>query len=317
MKRVIILLLVSLNVCAETIYITGSIESKNTQHVLMPLVPSFQGKISEMAQEGTFVEKGDFLMKVDGSSINSQIDSQIEQLEVFKATAKKDQIDLKIQLNKANISFETAKTNFKIAEIKAEVPLDFIGELAYKQNQLALKNTEKTFKKSQNDLQEVKVKINIKLHEVELGIEQKQNKLDYLEETLGRFSINAEQEGYVIYATQPWSGEKIQIGDQMNSGREVLSVSQNVDLQIVAWINAIDIPKLDNNQLVNIQFDAYLGNHYKGKIIQVASGGEDKQVWGDALYYKTLVSLIDATPKNLLIGMSALIEVTLSGDKHE
>jgi multidrug resistance efflux pump len=311
MRSILILLFLSFNLNAETIFVTGSIESKNTQHVVMPLVPSFQGKISEMAEEGSLVKKGDFLLRVDGSGIDSQIDAQVEQLAVFKATSKRDNINLKIQLNQSDIAFKRANTSLKIAQVKAEVPLNYIGELAYKQNQLILKNAEKTYEKAKNDLTESKLKIQNKKQEIKLGLFQKQKKLDYLQETLSRFSIYADQQGYVIYANKAWSGEKIQVGDQLNSGLEVLSVSEDSDLQIVAWINAIDVPKLKNEQNVTLQFDAFLGNKYQGKIIKIASGGEDKQVWGDALYYKATISILDQVPDSLMLGMSALIEVDL------
>jgi len=281
----------------------------------MPLVPSFNGKISEMATEGLEVKQGDFLLRVDGSSLDSQIETQVEQLEVFKASARKSDIDLKIQLNQAKIALEKAGVSQKIAQLKAEVPLEYIGDLAYKQNQLQLKNTEKSHKKAINDLQEVKTKIKNNQQEVALGIVQKQKKLDYLQGTLGRFTIYAQQNGYVIYSTKAWTGEKIQVGDQMNSGHLVMSVSQNQDLQIIAWINAIDVPKLRDKQKVNIQFDAFLDQTYKGEIIKIASGGEDKKIWGDGLYYKITIDIIDKTPANLLLGMSALIEVNL-GQKN-
>ena len=74
---VLLLFLANFHADAETIYITGTNESKNSQKVLMPLVPSFQGKISEMAEEGIKVEKGDFLLRIDGSSLDSQINAQI------------------------------------------------------------------------------------------------------------------------------------------------------------------------------------------------------------------------------------------------
>jgi multidrug resistance efflux pump len=281
----------------------------------MPLLPSFQGKISEMAQEGSLVSPGDFLLRIDGSSIDSQIDAQIEQLEVFKSTADKDNINLKIDLNNAQIAFERAKIRLEIAKVKSEVPLEYIGELAYKQNQLQYKNSEKTFEKSKNDLNEVHKKIINKQHEINLGLTQRQNKLDYLKETLSRFSINASQEGFIIYSNS-WRGEKIQVGDQLNSGMQVLSVSQNTDLQIIAWVNAIDIPKLKSNQDVNIQFDSFLGSSYKGEIINISSGGEDKQVWGDSLYYKCIVKISDQPPAQLMLGMSALIEVVLEENTH-
>ena len=317
MKRLLLIFLFNTDILlAESIYITGAVESQNTQHVLMPLVPSFNGKISDMVEEGSFVNKGDFLVKIDGSSVDSQIEAQIEQLNVFKATAEKKDIDLKIQLNQSLIAYERAKTAKTIAQVKSQVPLDFIGELAYKQNQLTLKNAEKSYLKASNDLTEARLKQQENKQETLLGIAQKQKKLTYLQDTIKKFSIHASQEGYVIYSTQAWSGEKIQIGDQMNSGIQILSVSESSNLQIIAWVNAIDRPKISVNTAVTIQFDAFMQQNYRGQITHIASGGEDKQIWGDALYYKTTIQILEQTTENLLIGMSALVEIE-AGEAHE
>jgi multidrug resistance efflux pump len=276
---------------------------------MMPLVPSFNGKISEMAAEGSFVKEGDFLVRIDGSTIDSQLIAQEEELITYTATAKKDAIEFKIQLNNAQIAYEVAKINYEIAEMQSETPLDFIGELKYKQNQLELKNSEKIYKKTVKDLQEQKIVIANDKKKYALGLVQKQKKLNYLQSTLEAFNITAQQEGYIVYAVHPRSGEKVQEGDQAQTGRRIMSVSQNNDMQIVATINAIDIPRLAINQKVTIKFDAFLDNSYSGKIIKISSGGSDKQVWGDALYYQATIAISDQVRDDLLIGMSAQVAI--------
>lgn len=307
----LLLLIVNFNCHAQTIYVTGELESRNTQHILMPLVPSFNGKISEMAPEGLFVKEGDFLVGIDGASLDSQLIAQEEELITYTATAKKNAVEFKIQLNSSQIAYETAKINFEIAEMQAQTPVDYIGELKYKQNQLQLKNSEKAYKKSVKDLQEQKIVISNDKKKFTLGIVQKQKKLKYLQSTLGGFNITAKQDGYIVYAAHPWTGEKIQEGDQAQTGFRLMSVSQNNDMQIVASINAIDVPRLSINQKVIIKFDAFLENSYSGKLIELSSGGSDKQVWGDALYYQATIEITDAVPEDLLIGMSAQVAINL------
>lgn len=309
--KTILLLLLSMTASADTVYITGELESKNTQHILMPLVPSFNGKISEMAAEGSYVKKGDFLVRIDGASLDSQVESQKEALESYKATAKKNAVEFEIQLNTAEINYESTKINFEIAQMQAETPLDFIGELKYKQNQLALKNSEKAYKKAIKDLEEKRTVITNSKKEVLIGIDSKQKKLEYLESTLDNFTIVAKQEGYVVYSSHPWSGEKFQEGDQSQSGFRLMSVSQNNNMQVVASINAIDIPRLSINQVAKIKFDAFLNKAYQGKIIKISSGGSDKQVWGDALYYQATIEISEQVPKDLLIGMSAQVAINI------
>jgi len=314
MKTIILLMLTSFQCLGETLYITGELESKNTQHVLMPLVPSFNGKISEMEQEGKRVKKGDLLVRIDGSNLSTQLETQIDDLETYLATAKRSEIEFQIQLNTAQINYDTAKINLEISQMQAKTPIEFIGELKFKQNQLELKNREKSYKKSINDLKEQKTVIENSKKKVILGIAQKQKKLDYLKSTLGNFTIYAEKDGYIIYSTHPWTGEKIQEGDQVQTGFNIMNVSQNNDLQIVASVNAIDIPKLAMNQSASIKFDAFLDQSYLGEIIKISSGGTDKQIWGDALYYQATIQIIGNTPDNLLLGMSAQVKINLEGD---
>ncbi|MFK8011079.1 MAG: HlyD family secretion protein [Marinicellaceae bacterium] len=311
MKIIILLTLTTFMCSAETIFITGELESKNTQRILMPLVPSFNGKISEMEQEGKRVKKGDILVRIDGANINTQLESQIDDMENFLATAKRSEIEYDIQLNTTEMNYKSSKINLEIAQMQAQIPEDFIGELQYKQNQLQLKNREKSYKKAITDLSEIKTVIENSKKKVSVGVIQKQNKLDYLKSTLENFTVTAEQEGYIIYATHSWTGEKIQEGDQIQTGMNIMNVSQNTDLQIVASVNAIDIPKLVVGQPAQITFDAYLDKTYQGKIIKISSGGSDKQIWGDGLYYQATIQIEDSPSDDLLLGMSALVTIDL------
>ena len=90
-----------------------------------------------------------------------------------------------------------------------------------------------------------------------------------------------------------------------------MNVSENDDLQIIASVNAIDIPKLSINQKAEIKFDAFLDKSYSGKITKISSGGSDKKIWGDALYYEAFIQIEDIPPDNLLLGMSAQVTIEL------
>ena len=309
MKYVLCLLLLSTAVHAREMLITGVVESSKTQSVLMPLVRSFNGKISEMAEEGSYVVEGDVLMQVDGAEVYSTIESEQESLDVFKATSKRDLINLKIEKNNAMVAYEKAKVDKKVAQVRAQVPVNFIGELEYKERQLALKQTDKALNQTQAALAEVVRKEQEKEKEIELGLEQKNKKLDYWKDRLESFSVKAQQTGYVIYGTQNWTGRKIQTGDQVQSGAEVLKVSQNGNMKIIAWINAIDIPAIQLNQTVEVAFDALPGVKTSGAIQEISAGGEDKQDWGSGLYYKVVIGLNDTDELPLLAGMSALISI--------
>ena len=289
---------------------TGVVESSQTQVVNMPQVRGWQAKISEMIDEGTFVNEGDFLLRIDGSELDNTIESKIEQLDVYRASSKRDMIQIQIDLNNANLSYEKAKVARKVAELKADIPVDFIGELEFKERQLSLKKAIKTLDESKNELAAIKQKQGEKKIEIALGTEQKEKDLAYWKNQLDSMNITANQSGYVIYASHPWTGSKYQAGDQANSGMEILKVSKKQNMKVTAWVNAIDIPNVTKGKSVDVTFDALPNAQVKGQIIDVSAGGRDKKDWGNGLYYEVNISLNDADNIPLLPGMSALIILT-------
>ena len=289
---------------------TGMVESSQTQVVNMPQVRGWQGKISEMTEEGTFVNVGDFLVSIDGSELDSTIEGKVEQLDVFKASSKRDMIQIEIDLNNANLAFEKAVVDRKVAELRANVPVDFIGELEYKERQLALKQAIKVLDEAKNELTATEQKQREKITEVELGLKQKEKDLAYWQGQLDSMNIKATQSGYVVYGSDPRTGSKYQAGDQANSGMEILRVSKKTNMQVKAWVNAIDIPKIELGKTVSVSFDAIPNTQVDGQISKVSSGGLDKKDWGDGLYYEVEIKLNSADEIPLLPGMSALITMS-------
>lgn len=309
MKKLVTFLFLTINGVTTADMYTGMVESSQTQVINMPQVRGWQAKIAEMIDEGTFVEEGDFLVRIDGSEVDSTIESKVEQLDVFKASAKRDMIQIDIDLNNANLAFEKAKVDRKVAQLKADVPVNFIGELEYKERQLTLKKSIKDLNDAENELIAIKQKKKEKQIEVELGLEQKQNELAHWQGQLEALSIKATQSGYVIYAAHPWTGSKYQVGDQANSGMEIMKVSKKQNMKVKAWVNAIDVPQISTGNPVKVTFDALPNAQVNGEITEISSGGRDKKDWGDGLYYEIEVSLNGAEGIELLPGMSALIKL--------
>ncbi len=111
----------------------------------------------------------------------------------------------------------------------------------------------------------------------------------------------------MVYGSQPRTGSKYQAGDQASSGQEILRVSKKTNMQVKAWVNAIDIPVIEIGKVVSVSFDAIPDTVVVGQISKVSAGGLDKKDWGDGLYYEVEIKLNSADEIPLLPGMSALI----------
>lgn len=307
--KILCLLIILSSQPVFAVMLTGEVESSQTQQVSMPMVRSWRAEIADMAAEGSRVEVGDFIARIDGSDLDATIEAQKESLDVYQASSKRDMIQLRIDVNNAELAYQKAKVDHKVASLKAGVPMNFIGELAYKERQLTLKQISKTLAENNKNLVALKLREKEKQQEIELGLQQKQKQLAYWQERLASLTINASQSGYVIHATHPWNGTKFQIGDQVQTGQVIIKVSKITDMQVKAWVNAIDLPKIQDNQWVEVQFDALPGIALNGQIMAISAGGHDKKNWGSGLYYEITVDLDDSDAVDLLPGMSALVYV--------
>ena len=76
----------------------------------------------------------------------------------------------------------------------------------------------------------------------------------------------------------------------------------------MAWINAIDLPRISNDRSVEIYFDALPDQQISGNLIDIPQAGENKPQWGKGLYHKAIIA-IKASQLPLLPGMSALVVI--------
>ncbi len=295
----------------EILLVTGQVESRQAQDVMMPVTTNFQGKISELADEGSWVEPGDMVVRFDGTDVDSRITSAEEDLLLFMASTKRDLIRLEIDLRQAELNEEKARVEQAIAEMLGAVPLDLIGELEYRERQLRLARAENAQKESGEQLTDARQKLTEKQTELELGTERKTQRLNKWRTMLESYTINADQAGYVIHSMHPWNGSKLQEGDQTNSGMQVASVAQNEEMEIVAWVNAVDIPHLVDDQPVTISFDAIDELELNGRISDIELAGDVKPEWGNGLYYRIVVAMPQGNAPELLSGMSVLLEIPL------
>ncbi len=303
------LLSLNVSIASDVILVTGQVESRHSQDILTPVTTNRQGKISELADEGSWVDAGDVVVQFDGSDVDSRILAAEDDLMLFKANIRRDLIRLEIAMRNADLDAEKAQVEVEIANMEAGVPLDLIGELEYRERQLRKARADNALIETRQQLSDATKALSEKQIELELGLARKTDKLDMWRNMLESYTIVAEQPGFVIHSVHPWSGSKLQEGDQAHSGMQVASVAQNTNMQVISWVNAVDIPHLADDQNVSIRFDAVEAVILQGTISEIALAGDVKPEWGDGLYYRVVIEMQGAEALELLSGMSVLVEI--------
>lgn len=297
-------------VAAETPpLITGEVFSRQAQQIIVPQATSSQVLISAMAPEGSFVEPGMVVAEFDGSEAARQLEQQRELARTEQARTDRDLARIGKELEQARYGLQQAEVDLELATLKADVPEGVIGAIEFAENQLAkeqainaLEDARRQFADSQKALRDRQEQDALDRRKLEL----QERFWAGLQEAL---VMEAEQAGYVIYGTHPWTRAKFQEGDNVRTSFKIAEVADTSDLAVKVWINGVDRPRISAGDRVRVRFDALPRQSWEGEIAAISASGSKRQEWGKADYFEGVVTLEKAGAGELLPGMSALVEV--------
>lgn len=311
-------LLVLLTVCLAApvtrayqgdLLLTGEVVSLKAQEIFVPLTTNWQAAISKMVEEGSEVDTGDVIIEFDGAAANAQLEGQREARLAELAVTDRDLARLEKELEQARYALKRAEVDLELKKLKAEVPEGLIGAIEYEENQLAWETAEKDLVEARARFADTAQSLAERRRQALLDERKTEIVESWWSEMLESLAIRAEQPGFVLYRSHPWTREKFQEGDNVMTSFHVATVADASDLAIRVWINSVDRPRIGAGARVRIVFDALPGQQIEGELHSLSDSGAKRREWGDAVYYEGTVSFDFRQVPDLLPGMSALVEV--------
>jgi HlyD family secretion protein len=110
--------------------------------------------------------------------------------------------------------------------------------------------------------------------------------------------------------TAPFDGTilkvNVQAGDTIAATTKVLTVANLKQLQVVAAVDETTIRRVTVGQNAQISFDAFPGQTFRGKVLEVPLQGA---LQGNVMVYDVPLSLTGAEALPLLVGMTANVQI--------
>jgi len=258
---------------------TGELEAKSSDKILGPSTSSlrdariYQLTIEDIIPDGTVVDSGDYIARLDKTELTNKIKDQEIDVEQGKSQFIKTQLDTTMNLRSArneliNLNFTLEEKQITLDQSKYEPPatqrqatidLDK-SKRAYEQ---AVKNYDLKFKKAKAEMSDVAA-----------DLRSDENKLSQLMKLKSQFTVLAPKSGMVNYR-RGWDGKKRGLNSQISAWDPVIATLPNLrEMNSKTYINEIDISKIQKGQKVEIGIDAFPEKHYSGSIIDVANMGE-------------------------------------------
>ncbi len=256
---------------------TGELEAKNSVKILGPTrlreFRIYQVSILDIIDEGTVVEKGDWIATLDKSEFNTKLQEEQIELEQAEALFIQSQLDTTLQMREArdeliNLAYAVEEMQIQLDQSQFEPPATI------KQAEIDLEKAKRALEQA---TQNYKIKLEqnkAKMNEVAAERRKAQNEYNSIQSLEESFRISAPEPGMLVYY-KGFDGKPIKAGSQINSWDPVVATLPDLSVMLSkTYINEVDVRKVKRGQKVEIGLDAFPDKKLKGTVIRVANVGE-------------------------------------------
>jgi HlyD family secretion protein len=277
---------------------TGELEAKNSVKITAPTqLREYRVNnltIQNIVNEGTVVEKGDWIATLDRSEFQGRIKDKEIELEKAQAAFVQTQLDTTLQMRQArdelvNLRYDVEEKKIVLEQSKFEPPATI------KQNEINVEKSERALSQALENYK-IRRQQNVeKMRTVNAELRKVQNEYNGMMELISTFSIVAPEPGMVIYR-KGWDNKPIKAGSQISTWDPVVATLPDLTTMMSkTYVNEVDVRKVKPGQQVEIGLDAYPDKKLSGKVINVANVGEQRPN-SDAKVFQVDVEIFGTDP---------------------
>ncbi|MBU1369644.1 MAG: HlyD family efflux transporter periplasmic adaptor subunit [Bacteroidetes bacterium] len=258
---------------------TGELEAKSSEKIYGPSPSSlrearlWQLKIEDIIADGSIVDSGDYVARLDRAELTNKIKDQEIDIETFQNNYTKTQLDTTMDLRAARNEL----VNLRYAMEEAQIAVDqsiYEPPATQRQVQIELDRAERSLDQAIRNYSLKYEKAVANMSEVANALRKKEGEYEKLVALNREFTITAPKAGMVVYQ-RDWDGKKRGVGSTISAWENVVATLPNLREMITkTYVNEIDISKVKTGQRVEIGVDAFPEKNYTGQVIEVANIGE-------------------------------------------
>ena len=280
--------------------VTGELQARNSVKIEAPYqilreVRMWEITIAEIVPEGTVVDSGDFVARLDGSNVENELREIETEIDISLGDIEKAKIDSSLELRAQRDNI----INLKFAVQEAEITL----EQSKYESPSVIRKAQIDLDKIKREYQQTLSNYKLKVQQAEVNIKQKYNDLnkelrqkENIQEGLRRLVIKAPAAGMVIYRKER-DGSKVTTGSMIRIFRDpvVATLPDLSSFNSITYVNEIDISKVKPRQNVQVGVDAFPEKKFTGKVYSVANVGEQLPN-ADAKLFEVVISVNETDP---------------------
>lgn len=287
------------------VIISGEAQSTSSKKINGPINARrfniYQIKIQDLVAEGTVVEKGGYIGKLDASEVNGKINDAMLNLESAQSRYTQKQLDTTLTLKEERNKIKDLLFNIEKDEIELSQSI-YEPPATIKQLEINIEKTKRDLKEKKENYSIKRRKATAEMVQVGTEVSKIKKRIEELQNLQKEFTIHSEEAGMVTYI-KDWSGNKKKVGSTISPWEPAIASLPDLNkMESKTYSNEVDIRKIKKDLPVVIGFDAFPEIELSGIVTNVANVGENKR-GSDVKLFQVLIKL-NETNENIRPGMT-------------
>ena len=269
----------------------------------------YQLKIVDVILEGKAVKKGDYIAKLDDSQIATLMRNVMLEKEKFDADLRNAVLDSAVNLSRKRENINNAMLDLEYLKIDLEQS-KYESEAYQRKTQMRFQKAEIEVDKIRRDYLLDRNRLKIQVGRNEERVAELNNRIAKYQLALAATTIRTPEDGIVMFA-KDWSGKTYGKDSEINIWRPLIATLPDMSVALSeTFIREIDIAKVEIGDSVRITIDALPDKVFWGKVIHIATIGEDHKDF-DMKAFKVLIRF-ERSDKDMKPGMSANNDIVIA-----
>ncbi|OFY63934.1 MAG: hypothetical protein A2V64_04750 [Bacteroidetes bacterium RBG_13_43_22] len=294
---------------------TGELVAENSVDIIAPGltmrrdIRASNVKIQDLINEGTEVEKGDWVATLDRTEFNNTLKDEQERVANLYIDLEMALLDTALtlsnfrdQINNQIHTVEEAKITLRNSKYEPPTTIRQ-AEINYDKAQRVLEQLRRSYTLAEAQAE-------VKIRNIRTRINRFERRVKDYEEVLEGFVITAPSSGMIIYKKDRL-GNKRKVGGNINPMDRVVATLPDLSSMLSkVYVSEIDISKVKSGLPVNITVDAFPDKSYIGSVFTVANIGE-KLPNSDSKVFEVMIK-IDGSDYSLRPSMTTNNKIVIN-----
>lgn len=236
-----------------------------------PALPNtWRYKITHMAPEGSSVQKGEVVARLDATEVEKKLREESANVEKAREEYEKTTASLELAARDLELELEEARVDARKKEKQLVEAREFQSILDVKEADYEAELARRKVETLESRRRFVKQDAELQLKILQDSRRLYEERASHHRESIQAMEIVSPRAGTVLYQRN-WRNEPVRVGSDVYVGSTIMSLPDLSSLVVEARVAEIDAGKVRVGQEVRVDLDAIPDRTFKGRIASVAT----------------------------------------------